>query len=345
MNFKYLKVFLVCFISVLCLAGCNDKSELKDILASVNITESLPEVTQKGCMYLSEADDAVYEQQIAACEMYYEASYLTRTSDYIEKYKGQVDSELIAYYCNNRRKELMDEISEDLRENIREIVETVQDCETIDAYVDRVVYDACNFYDYYAEYMYAESEEEFVDGACKILKVFYERTNVLAFSFMKEHKDDFVYSATYRIVKNSNEHDTYSMYITENNDIIEALNVAYNGVDSNTAEIIHDATIKLVRKMLEDDNELDSKSINALMEQLGEPTPTPEPTPEPTPSEAPKETQTPPVVVPTTPVLTQTPTQAPTQVPTQAPVRTEPPAQHTQPVNTPVPTEEVYTFE
>ena len=244
-----------------------------------------------------------------------------------------VDSELIAYYCNNRRSELVDEISEDLRENIREIVETVQDCETIDAYIDRVVYDTLNFYDYYADYVYAENDEEFVDSACNILKVFYERTNILAFSFMKENKDDFVSSATYRIVNNSNAHDTYSMYITENNDIIEALNVVYNGVDANTAEIIHDATIKLIRKMLEDDNELDTKSINALMEQLGEPTPTPEPTPEPTPSELPQQTQTP----------TPEPTPVP---PTQAPVRTEPPVQHTQkPVSTPVPTEEIYIFE
>lgn len=333
MNFKYLKVFLVCIISVFCLAGCNDKSELKDILASVDVTLSLPEVTDRGCMYLSEADDAVYEQQIAACELYYEAYYLTRTSDYVEKYKGQVDPELIAYYCNNRRSELVDEISEDLRENIREIVETVQDCETIDAYIDRVVYDTLNFYDYYADYVYAENDEEFVDSACNILKVFYERTNILAFSFMKENKDDFVSSATYRIVNNSNAHDTYSMYITENNDIIEALNVVYNGVDSNTAEIIHDATIKLIRKMLEDDNELDTKSINALMEQLGEPTPTPEPTPEPTPSELPQQTQTP----------TPEPTPVP---PTQAPIRPEPPVQHTQkPVSTPVPTEEIYIFE
>ncbi len=283
MNFKWLKVFLLCLISAVCLAGCGTKSELKDELSEVELTFELPEVVDNDYMYLRQADEEVYLQQLAACDMYYEAYYRTRTSDFSKKYKNEVKSKRISYYCNERRKELTDDISQELRDNVRKIIEDVEDCENPEAYLDRVVYDVVNFYDYYADFSYAETDEEFEENACRILKVFYERRNILAFSFMKENKDVFIDTATMRIVKNSSARDTYSMYITENNELIKALNAVYDGVSSERADVITKATIKLVRKMLEDDNELDEKSIDTLMRQLGEPTPEPtvEPTPEP----------------------------------------------------------------
>ena len=316
MKFKWLSVCLMCIVAVICFSGCTDRSDLKNELDSIEISYSLPEVTVNKCRYLSQADEAVYEQQIAACDMYYEAYYLTRTADYTEEYEDSVKSERIAYYCNQRRTELNDEITRQLRDNIREIVKTVEDCENIEAYIDRVVNDTINFYDYYAEYSYAEDAKEFEENTCKILKVFYERTNILAFSFMAKNKETFIEVATDRIVKNSRAKNTYSMYITENNAIVEALNAVYNGIDSERAQIITDATIKLVRKMLEEDNELDEDSINTLMEQLGEPTPEPtiEPTPIPTPVPTPVST---PVRTPQ-PIPVRTP-QPQTPAKTQAP--------------------------
>ena len=88
MNYKWLKLFIVCVISVVCIAGCGKKSDIKAELDSVEITYELPEVTNANCRKLSESDESVYEQQIAACDMYYEAYYKTRTSDYKNKYKG-----------------------------------------------------------------------------------------------------------------------------------------------------------------------------------------------------------------------------------------------------------------
>ena len=324
MKFKWLKILFLCIISVFCLAGCGEKSDLKDELNDIELSSTLPEVGETKYRYLSEADEAVYQQQEAACELYYEASWKTRPTDYLEKY--DIKPERVAYYCNIRRTELNDEISRQLRNNVRQIIQSVEDCENIDAYLDRVVDDALNFYDYYAEYKYPEDDAEFEESTCKILKAFYERRNILAFSFMAKHKDDFIDVAIKRIVDNSNTRGSYSMYITENNAIVEALNAVYNGVSSENAQIITDATIKLVRKMLEDDNELDEASIDTLMQQLGEPTPTPLPTPEPTPEP--------------TPVPTPEPAPIPTPIKTQKP-QTQPPA----PTRAPQATEEVYIFE
>ena len=312
---KWLKTCLICLISVFCLVGCGEKSDLKRELNAVRLTYTLPEVTVSKCRYLDQADEAVYEQQLAACDLYYEAYFLTRSADYKEKYSGAIKSKRIYQYCNERRKELNSEIEEQLRKNLREIVRTVEDCNNIDAYIDRVISDTVDFYDYYAQYAYAEDREERVENACKILKGFHERTNILAFAFMKENKQDFIDLAMDRIEENSEAVDTFSMYITENNEIVKALNAVYGGVESERAEMINSATIKLVRKMLEDDNELDEKSINNLMYQLGEPTPTPEPTltPEPTPEATPETTR---------------PTEAPApQTTTQEPIKTQTPHQ------------------
>ena len=328
MKFKWLKLCLVCLISVICMAGCGEKSQLKDELQDIELTYSLPDVSVSDCYYLSEADDAVYEQQIAACDMYYEAYYLTRTADYELKYKGDIKPERVAFYCNQRRSELSADITQQLRNNVREIIQSVEDCDNIEAYLDRVVYDAKNFYDYYADFAYAETNDEFVENACQLLKVFYERSNILAFSFMERYKGAFIEAATMRIVDNSNAPNTFSMYITENNEIIEALNSVYNGVDSARAEIISDATIRLVRNMLEDANELDEDSINELMYQLGEPTP--EPTPESTvvPTDAPTQT---PISTPPEVVHTPEPVKPSASVKTPTPQKTQSPAQTKQP--------------
>lgn len=312
---KWLKTCLVCLISIFCLAGCGEKSDLKNELNAVRPTYTLPKVTVSNCRYLDQADETVYEQQVAACDLYYEAYYLTRSADYIEKYEDTVKSERIFQYCNERRKELNSEIEDQLRENIREAVRTVEDCDNIDAYIDRVISDTVDFYDYYAQYVYAEDRDERVDSACKILKGFHERSNILAFSFMKENKQDFIDLSMERIVENSNAVDTFSMYITENNEIVKALNAVYGGIRSDRSEVINSATIKLVRKMLEDDNELDEDSINTLMQQLGEPTPTPEltPTPEPSLEPTPEPTISMEAPVPQQPTQTPTKTQAPQQ--------------------------------
>ncbi len=315
MKLKRIKLCFVCLISILCLTGCGSRSNLKEELSDVRLSADLPEVSVEKCRYLEEADDAVYEQQIAACELFYEAYDITRTSDFREVYKGKVKPERIAYYCNERRKELNLDISTQLHDNVYKIIKGVENCGNTDAYLNRVEYDTLTFYDYYAEYINADDTEEVI---CKILKTFHERSNILAFSFMSQHEDEFVDAALERIVKNSGVSSEYNVYISENNELIKALNTVYGGVKGEYASIITEANTRLIRKMLENDSDLDEDSINSLMSQLGEPTPEPtvEPTSEPTPEPTAEPTQKPVITIPPAyvtrpPVATKAPTPKP----------------------------------
>lgn len=354
---KKVKLCLICAGLLAVLAGCGDKNELKSHLEEIQLENKLPSIALSDYRWLSEADDAVYEQQLAACEMYYEAYTQTKTSDYVEVYKDDLKEDKIAYYCNARRMELQEEIRQELKDNVFSMVEKVEDCKNIKAYVSRVDYDTVNFYDYYAEYEYA-SETEKEDALCTILTVFYERSNILAFRFMEDHKQEIVEAAVNRIIENSEASDDLNMYIFVSNELTKALNTVYGGVPSEYAETISMSNIRLAKKLLEADNDLSEQEINSLMIQLGEPTPAPTepPTPEPTepPDEKPEEgfengegtTIEIPIEIPsgrpaTTPI--PAPKAAETPAPTPAPTPKPTPAE--QPAEQSAPTAEVYTWE
>lgn len=151
------------------------------------------------------------------------------------------------------------------------------------------------------------------------MKGFYERNNMFAFAFMEEYKTEITDILVSRIIENTNATEDYNLYIAENNELIKALNTIYGGVKSDYASVIMTEQTRLIRNMLEEDNELDEASINMLMYQLGEPTPSPEPTPTPEPTEEPTPAPTPKTQVQYVPVYVN-PTPAP-----QAPV-TQPPS-------------------
>lgn len=339
---KRIKILLIAAALLGLLSGCGDKSVLKSELELVNIKSELPEVGTEDCDRLDEADEYVYEQQLAACDMYIEAYERTKSSDYAEKYKDDLDKDLVSYLCNNRRKELYEDIEKQLHDNIFLMVKTVEDCDNIPAYIERVNADVVNFYDYYNEYMNSDDQNE---ALCKILKTFYERTNILAFTFMSEHKEEFIDAALEKIEENAWANDDLNMRIAMNNEYIKALNIVYDGVPSEYALQIEEANMKLARKLLESDAELSKEDVDKIMHQLGEPTPTPKgtPTPHPTPETSPTSLPVPRPTPKPTPVPTPKPTPKP--VPTKTPETPKPVVQTPEPE----PTEETsgsnsYTF-
>lgn len=267
---KIIKLCFICLFSFMCLAGCGQRGDLLDELNAVELEYALPEPAVTGCEYLSEADEAVYQQQIVACGMYSQIYQDTKTADYIDKYGEGVKEERIASYCVDRRTEFNNEIKTQLRDNVYEMIKSVEDCENISAYLDRVNDDVLAFFDYYYEYVTASDKSDIV---CEIMKTFHERSNILAFGFMKQHKDVFLTEAMERIMKNAEATDDYNMYIVENNELIKAINSVYGGLNSKNAALITQSNTRLIRNMLEDDNELDAESIDLLMKQLGETTP------------------------------------------------------------------------
>ena len=310
---KIIKLSLMCLVACLCLCGCGEKSDLKVALEEVKLSVELPETSGDSCRYLYEADYAVYEQQKAAALMYYEAYTLTNTQDYIEEFGEKVKDDKIASSCNERRKELYLEIDEAINDNVASLVRSVEDCGNIEAYIDRVRDDCFDFYHYYATYLLTSGEEH-EDLVCTIMKGFYERNNMFAFAFMEEYKTEITDILVSRIIENTNATEDYNLYIAENNELIKALNTIYGGVKSEYASVIMTEQTRLIRNMLEEDNELDEASINMLMYQLGEPTPSPEPTPTPEPTPEPTPAPTPKTQVQYVPVYVN-PTPAP-QTPT-----------------------------
>ena len=281
-----LKLCTVLGVLLLVISGCgNSKGALKGELKDVSLTKELPAVRITDCHYLREIDEAVYEQQIAACEMYNEAYSLTKTSDFKEKYKD-VNKKNVAQYCQSRRQELQLDIATQLNDNVYEMIKTVEDCSNISAYLKRVNYDAVNFYDYYTAYINAPSRDN--AAACRMLMSFYERNNILAFRFMGENKDDIIEKAVDQIIANSHQTEDLNKYISINNELVRALNTVYGGVPSEYADTVTKANIRLVRRLLEEDNELSSDDIDKLMRQLGEPTPEPTEAPTPKPTEEPE---------------------------------------------------------
>lgn len=339
-----LKLAAVCGFLVLILAGCGEKSDLKAELDAIEFEAELPAVNITDCRYLSQADEEVYKQQIAACELYNEVYRLTDGNVFKEKYEDVKEKRLF-HECYNKRKEMNLDIATALNDNVRAMVYSVEDCENISAYLKRVIDDTEDFYDYYDAYMNAEGD---IGPACNILKAFYERSNILAFRFMNENRDDMISSAVQRIVENSYSTDDLHKYISENNDLIKALNTVFGGVSGEYSDLITTSEIRLVRRMLEESNNLAADDIDSLMYQLGEPSPepthtaTPEPTEKPTHTPEPEDDRTP------APQRTPAPTPAPARVPaTTAPVRI-PVEVPTQPQvivpETPVSTPEIYIF-
>lgn len=346
-----LKLCAVLGVMLLLISGCgNSKGALKGALRDISLTKELPAVRIADCHHLREMDEAVYEQQIAACEMYSEAYNLTKTSDFKEKYKD-VDKKNVAQYCQSRRQELQLDIATQLNDNIYEMIKTVEDCSNISAYLKRVNYDAVNFYDYYTAYINAPSADG--TAACRMLMAFYERSNILAFRFMDENKDDIIGKAVDQIITNSHQTEDLNKYISLNNELVRALNTVYGGVPAEYADSITKANIRLVRNLLEEDNDLSSEDIEKLMRQLGEPTPAPTETPTPVPTKEPdREQDAEPdreqeerTARPATPVPTPRVTNPPaTPVQPRVTARPQTVVQST-PRPTLAPTPEVYVFE
>lgn len=349
---RVLNLCAVFGIMLLLISGCgNSKGALKSELRNVSLSKELPAVRITDCHYLREVDEAVYEQQIAACEMYSEAYRLTNTSEFRKKHKD-INKKNVAQYCQNRRQEIHLDIATQLNDNVYEMIKSVEDCSNISAYLKRVNYDAVNFYDYYSAYMNSPSNDS--AAACRMLMSFYERNNILAFRFMDEHKDDIIEKAVREILSNAHQTEDLNKYIALNNELVRALNIIYGGVPSEYADMISNANIRLVRKLLEEDNELSSEDINKLMRQLGEPTPEPYATPAPKPGPAAEPEGEPEdrAARPVTPAPMPTPVPAPraTNAPaalTQPRVTARPatPAPARTPEPIPAATPEVYVFE
>ena len=307
---------VLCVFMMLTLAGCANYGSIESELEQIKIEIKLPKVSEGKFTSLEEANDAIYEQQIAACSLYSESYEKTYYKQFLED-GSKLNADKVASLCNTYRRKLNEEISTEYYKNIYKIVKNCDDCTNKEAFLEKTNNDVQGFYDAYTKYMDSENPDE---ELCDILVNYAERRNVFALSFLDRNRNK-VYDASVKIIEqNADAEDDFRFYLNKNNNIITALNEVYDGVPQKYAKLISESTTKLSKNLLNSLESLTDRERDALMEQLNLSTPTPSPKPtatvRPTPSPTPERTPSP---------QTQAPTR--TAVPsTQAPVRTATPA-------------------
>ena len=313
------KLFIIAasFAALLLFAGCSDYSEIEQQLDNITIENKLPKVKGERYRTMEDAEDAVYDQQMAACEMLSDIEEQTDFREF-EGYKG--NKKRIIEKCNNKRNEVAADIRQRYTANVYEIMQDVKDCPNVDAYVTKTYHNVETFFDAYNNYVTADNRDI---ALTNILVYYYDRTNVLAKSYLTRNREDVFDASVAVIIGNSQADDDFRFYINKNNTIIKALNEIYGGVSAKYAAEINDAGNKLATNLLNSLSSLSDRERKSLMDELGLNTPSPSPTVKPTekptaspsvsPSESPSHT---PAVTPTPrPAATPTPRPAATQAP------------------------------
>ena len=313
MKKKILLCLVCCGLMASMLSGCTNYEDITNILGQIRIENELPEVLESNYYEsLSDIDELVYEQQIAACEMYIDACRQTNHHDYFEgtenssTAKSMTNEERkIANLVTQRRHVIYEDINVALAVNLYRLLQNVEDCPNVDAYVTKAQDDVVNFFDMYDAYVYGDDQE---GALLNILIEYRVRTNVLAFMFLDKNKEAVCEAAARRIASNSEMTEDLRMYVSNNNDIIKSLNEIYGSVPAKYAEQISSDANFLAKKLVLSMESLSNKEKLDLINQI-DPTPTPTPTPSPTPKPTLSPSATPSAdpmqIIPSTPVPTQ----------------------------------------
>ena len=328
---RKLLIIAVSLVTLMLFTGCNDYSNIERKLDEIKIENRLPKVGNKRYRTMEEAEDAVYAQQLAACEMLSDVVEQTDSRNFAE-YEG--NAKRIAEKCNNKRNEISLDIKERYVDNIYQIMDDVKDCPNVDAYVSKTYLNVETFYDEYHKYQTADNTDI---ALTNILVYYYDRTNVLAKSFLTRNEDD-VYDASVAVIEgNVQTEDNFRFYINKNNLIIKALNEIYGGVSADYAERINNAGNKLATHLLNSLESLSDKERKLLMDEMGLLTPSPAPTEKPTPKPSTAPTNAPAAMPEEKPTTAPKPTAAPKSTTAPKATATPKPAATQQPKATEIP--------
>lgn len=336
-------LFIVASLTVLImLAGCGDYSEIEQRLREIEIENQLPDVPDMDYTTLEEAEDAVYDQQIGACLMLADTYNQTYYENFTEDAPGSIKR--IMEICNAKRQSINEDIEELYKNNVYRILEDVRDCPNIDAHVTKTYNNVLTFYDEYNNYLNAERPEE---ALTEILTYYYDRTNILAKSFLVRNKQEVFDSAVEMIEEYAKAEDDYRFYINKNNIIIKAINEIFGGVSSEYADRIEKSSDILARNLINSMDSLTDRERGQLMDELGlsTPTPSPKPTATPKPTDDPDATPTPSPRPTVTPSPAPKATADPKPTTTPKPKATGAPAEDNEEKKTEEPSKPTYTLE
>ncbi len=245
------------------LTGCGGTGEVKAILNEATIEDQLPETPSKSFETMEDARYALYEQELGACRMYYEAYSICDSTQYEEEFGA---SEKIKELCNNKRAEMYEAVSEKLAANITAIIDDTRDCPDIDTYISAVVDDCVEFYGD----LHSLEDNEDIDAAyADILKNYANSDNAVADNMIYYCQNAFI-NAVVEITRRNAECDDgeIKVYLNNNTLLINALNSRYNGIDSERAEQINWNNYILYERLtnsVDSDDEKDFEDITTLI--------------------------------------------------------------------------------
>ncbi len=320
---RKLLVLAASLAALLLLAGCGDYSAIETQLNEITIENKLPTVSEKKYKTMEDAEEAVYEQQMAACEMLSNICDETYYEQYYEKEGG--NRKRVSAICNDKRNEISADVKQRYYKNLYEIMDGVTDCPNVDAYVTKTYNNVLTFYDEYNKYRTADEPDV---ALTNILVYYYDRTNVLAKSFLVRNKQKVFDAASAVVEGNAQADDNFRFYIGKNNIIIKALNEIYGGVPGEYAKKINSASNELAKNLLDSMESLSDRERAALMAEYGLSTEAPTATPKPTATPSPEPGETP--AATPAPAVTAAPKATPTPTPKVTPTPTPKAQQQTQ---------------
>ena len=260
------KIILVfCIVLVIgLLSSCGKYSRVREEIDGIKVENTLPEALA-GAVSLEEIEEAVYEQQLALCEMYISAYQQTNSDIFTVEYPDLDKNKLLAL-LNDARGELNEDSRQSFEVNIAVLLTDVTDCPNVLAYIKKCEEEASVFYDDYRKFG-LESKEQY-KVLCDILLKYQELGNSLADMFLQKNQEQFTEAAITAIEANAEVTKDFRVSVNKNNEIIEAINNVYGGANAEGAKRINAANKTLVRKLLNSMETLTDSERKSLMSQL-----------------------------------------------------------------------------
>ena len=245
------------------LTACGKYGKLQDELDTITAESTFPPVTE-GATTLDDINNAVYEQQLALCTAYAEAYNKTGIDDFMLKYP-KLDRDKVLSRLNDTRQDINDDSTDIFIENMALIVKDVTDIPNLSAYIEKRWSEVQVFYTDYNRFVnYGDDYSVLSD----LLLKYANSDNQLASEILKHNSDQFMNAAVLRIEKNAEAKEDFRVKITENNNIINAVNNLYGGVYTDLVKRINTANRNLAVKLLNSLETLSKSEKEKLLDQL-----------------------------------------------------------------------------
>ena len=254
--------FLSVLLLISLLSSCGKYNELQSELDLISIEATLPDAAG-GAVTLEEAAPQIYDQQIALCNIYNEAYQKTDSGAFVDRYTNLNKNKLLSE-LNSARQDIIEDYAEIFAENMVTILADVTDCTNVSAYVQKRYSEVQSFYLDYGRFMSAGNDASVL---CDLLIKYSESTNEIAKEMLKQNQEKFTEAAVVQIETNAAAKSDFRAKITNNNSIIDAINLVYGGVYDEYVKRINNASLELVTKLIESMESLTEKEKNTLIKQ------------------------------------------------------------------------------